>query len=280
MNILLPVLAILIPYKLYGENNLKKLVVVGLVITLLLAVTMSTYQLGLIYEQPHRTLNSDEFQDGTVDQLYGDPDTTFTFTVNLTKDYVEGFNYTVYLNLTLATAGRVQQTPYEGYKMRRVAESNLTYQYSVQVSDLEERLFGHRFSVRRNRTGLDDELDYDWHRTSIVYGPITIEESRAFQLLTFEYFTSTAIIFLLGMGLLWVKKRMDKSVSESVEGLEEKEEELEDSCPECGALLEGAKVCKKCGWEIGAKEEPGIEEVEETDQLEPREARKEDDEEG
>ncbi len=271
MNILLPILAILIPYKLYGENNLKKLLVVGLVAILLLAVTLSTFQLGLIYDQPHRTLESDHFQDGNVDNLYGDTDTTFTFTVNLTKEYVEGYNYTVYLNLTLATIGSVHPIPYEGYRMQRVGEDNETYHYSVQVSDLEERLFGHRFSVRRNRTDIDDELDYDWHRTSIVHGPITISESRAFQLLTFEYFTSTVIIFIFGMGILWLKRRMDKSVSESVEGLEEKEKELEEACPECGTLLEGSSACKNCGWEIGAKEEPDPEDVKETDQPEPPE---------
>ncbi|MFP3872010.1 MAG: hypothetical protein ACLFVL_03925 [Candidatus Aenigmatarchaeota archaeon] len=273
MNVLHPVLAILIPYKLYDENDLKKLFIVGIVSVLLIALSISAFQLGLIYDRPPRLLRSEHFQDGSVEPLYGDSSTSFNFTVNITREYLERDdveNYTVYLNLTVTTAAGVGTKDYEKYEMERIAETNHTYTYHTEVSGLDERLYGHYFSVRRNMT-IEGEPDYDIHRTSRGYGPITIERSRAFRLLTFEYFFSTVAIFLFGLLILWLKRRMDRGVKESTEGLEEKEKELEDQCPECGALLGESKKCDECEWEIGAKEEPDPDELEEADQLEPLE---------
>ncbi len=278
MNIILPILAILVPYKLYGEDSLKKILVAGVVVILLLALTIASFQLGMIYDLRPQTLDSDHFQEGRLEPMYIDgDDTTFNFTVELNKRHVTRGedmnnytidNHTVFLNLTLSTVEYVGVMDYEGYEMNFYEDTNETYKYYKEITDLDERLYGHYFSVRRNMT-IDGEQDHDWHTTSRGPGPITLERSRAFQLLTLEYFVSTVVVFLLALGLLWAKKRMDKSVSESVDGLEEKEKELEKYCPECGELLDSSETCNKCGWISEDKEEPDIDDLEEGDLLEP-----------
>lgn len=339
MNLVLPILAILIPYKLYEEEELKKIVVAGIIVIILLSISTSLFQMGFIYDQPDQILRSDNLEHGTVEPLYGDSTTTFNFTVNITETFSRDWDpkdYTVYTNLTLSTIGGISREPYEGYEMEPVKRGNSSVEYYKEVT-LEERLFGHRFSLRKNVTdemtylfsldweeyarylnestvnetlreafadeGYDVEADanlskeddkwfiledgekkyrikiigeeeleihdilpdedgplYSWERTSVGYGPVTIERTRAFQLLTGEYVISTSVIYLLGIGILWWKKRMDSSVEESTEGLEEKEKELEDHCPECGALLKGADKCERCGAEIKLAEDLSEEE--------------------
>lgn len=347
MTIIVPILAVLAPYKLYQEKNIKKIVVVGVVVILLISVTGSIYQLGIIFEKSPQRLSSYPLSDGRLDSLYGDQDTEFQFDVNLSKDYVRGIeddfvleNFTVYTNLTVSTAEGFRVQDYEGFEMDRVSlftmnrtdvelEHNTTisendklwealqnkmeeiendlrlyneteetglwwirdeegedkysielneeemavydetveeYHYSRVVSGLDEELFSHRFSIKRNRTHIETNESYeDWKRTSHAFGPITLSERSAFQRMMYQYSFSTMIIFLFVIGLLWVKREMDKSVSESTEGLEEKEKELDEYCPECGTLLKGETVCEECGWEIGAKEEPDNFDSKETD---------------
>lgn len=345
MNLVLPILAILIPYKLYEEKDLKKIVATGVIVIILLAASTTLFQLGFIYDQPDQILRSENLQDGTVEPLYGDSSTTFNFTVNLTENFAQEWDskdYTVYVNLTLSTIGGIGREPYEEYEMNGTEDEHMYYK---EVS-LEERLFGHRFSLRRNVTdemtylfslrqteyedylnestispelreafedeghdvdedaeleedrewfvvedderryrieideddeelniydiletdGPEDELErpfYTWERTSVGYGPVTIERTRAFQLLVGEYIISTSVVYLLGVGILWWKTRMDSSIEDSTEGLEEKEKELEDHCPECGSLLEGSEICERCGWEKGTKEKDRSAEFEE-----------------
>ncbi|MBS3817214.1 MAG: hypothetical protein KGY76_06595 [Candidatus Thermoplasmatota archaeon] len=268
MNILLPVLAILIPYKFYDENSLKKILASGVIVIILLSLSMSAYQLGFIYDQPSQNLRSENLEQGSVEPLYGNPNTNFNFTVNVTEEFIQEWdseNYTVYVNLTLSTVGGIGEKDYDGYKMKPVNSSERPREYYRNL-DLEERLFGHYFSIRKNMTEKLDEMEnetegvqYSWETSSSGYGPITIQKMRAFQYLAFEYVFSTTLIYLLGMGLLWWKNRMDRSVSESTEGLEEKEEELEEYCPECGTLLEGADECEECGWEKEPEEDESTE---------------------
>ncbi len=336
MNLLLPIIAILIPYKLYNEADLKKIIAAGIIVIILLSASTTLFQLGFIYDQPPQTLRSDNLRDGTVEPLYGDSSTSFNFTVNVTENFAENWDpedYTVCVNLTLSTVAGIGREAYEGYEMNSTGNGR---QYYKELT-LEERLFGHRFSIKRNMTdettylfslnrtkyeryleegpinetltevfvdegyevednaslsigdekwfiseqgkkeyrikAVDENLNiykmngteedglegpfYSWERTSVGYGPVTIERMRAFQLLVGEYIISTSVLYLLGIGLLWWKKRMDSSVEESTEGLKEKEKELEDHCPECGTLLEGSDTCEECGWERKIeKEEP------------------------
>jgi len=253
MNILLPILAILIPYKLYDENSLKKLLVVGIVAIILIAFTMGLYHVGILYDQPSRQLRSGPgaLQNGTIEPIYGDSNTEFNFTVevNFTTAIASRGNITLYANISYAEAEGIRRDDYEGYEMKPVNDNdgeNDIKEYYVVVSGLPERLFNHYFSLRKDVPV--EEGDFSWERTSLGFGPVTLERRTALGMITLQQSFSTSVIYLLGMGLLWLKKRMDRSVAESTEGLEEKEEELEDHCPDCGHLLEGKKECDRCGW--------------------------------
>jgi len=253
MNILLPILAILVPYKLYDENSLKKLLVVGITAIILLAFTMGSYHVGILYDQPARQLRSGPgaLQNGTIDRIYGDSNTEFRFTVevNLTKVGAAREDITLYANISYAEAEGIRREDYEGYEMSPVNDNddeNDIMKYEVVVSGLPERLFNHYFSLRKDVP--IEEGDFSWERTSLGFGPVTLERRTALGMITLQQSFSTSVIFLLGVGLLWLKKRMDKSIVESTEGLEEKEEGLEDYCPDCGHLLEGKKECDRCGW--------------------------------
>jgi len=253
MNILLPILAILIPYKLYDENSLKKLLVAGIVAIILLSFTMGFYHIGIIYDQPARQLRSGPgaLQNGTIEPIYGDSNTEFNFTieVNFTTARASKENITIYANISYAEAEGIRREDYEGYEMSPVNNSegdNEVKEYYVVVSGLPERLFNHYFSLRKDVPV--EEGDFSWERTSLGFGPITLERRTAMGMITLQQSFSTSVIFLLGIGLLWLKKHMDRSVAESTEGLEKKEEALEDHCPDCGHLLEGKKECDRCGW--------------------------------
>ncbi len=253
MNILLPILAILIPYKLYDENSLKKLLVAGIVAIIFLSFTMGFYHIGIIYDQPARQLRSGPgaLQNGTIEPIYGDSNTEFNFTieVNFTTARASKENITIYANISYAEAEGIRREDYEGYEMSPVNNSegdNEVKEYYVVVSGLPERLFNHYFSLRKDVPV--EEGDFSWERTSLGFGPITLERRTAMGMITLQQSFSTSVIFLLGIGLLWLKKHMDRSVAESTEGLEKKEEALEDHCPDCGHLLEGKKECDRCGW--------------------------------
>ncbi len=254
MNFLLPVIAIVIPFKFFDEESFKKILVAGLVVCLLVALSSAVYHTGVIYDQPFRKIHSDKdnLKNGTVNPVYGTTETRFNLTVELDKDFIDAWdreNYTLYANVSYSTMERIQANDYAGYKMKRI---NGTNEYYAVASGLPERMFNHYFSLRKNRTGemgnMTEGLAYSWERTSLGFGPITLKRSTALWQITLQQGLSTSIIFLMGVGILWVKKRMDKSVDESTEGLEKKEEELEDYCPECGHLLEGKDECDRCGW--------------------------------
>ena len=260
MNLLLPLIAILIPYKLYDENSFKKLVVVGIASIILIGLSMSLYHTGVIYDQPSRRIRSEDGRllNGTVEPVYGDSGTTFNLTVDLSEDYLEEReirNYSLYANISYTGVEGLRREEYGGYQMEPVEDHNGTggnVEYYVEVEDLSERLFNHYFSLKRNITyeegETEGEEDYAWTRTSLGFGPVTLPRTTALGMITLQQSLSTSVFYFLAFGLLWLKKRMDKSVSESTEGLEEKEKELEDSCPECGHLLEGKKECDRCGW--------------------------------
>ncbi|MBS3790318.1 MAG: hypothetical protein KGY66_05315 [Candidatus Thermoplasmatota archaeon] len=251
MQILLPILAILVPYKLYDENNLRKLLVVGIAAIILISFTMGSYHTVLLFDQSSTQLQSEQgnLRNGTIEPTYGDTSKTFNMTIELNKTFVQESNYTIYANISLTGTIGFGGEDYKGYNMTRVNDTegkNGWVEYYAEVEVDDERLFNHYFSLKKDVPV--EEGDFSWERTSLGFGPITLERKTALVMVTLQQSLSTSIIFLLGMGLLWLKKRMDRSVVESTEGLEEKEEELEDYCPECGHLLEGKKECDRCGW--------------------------------
>lgn len=264
MYIFLPIMAILIPYKLFDENSFKKLLVVGIVAVLLLGFSMASYHTFIYFNQPPREVHSEEkmqeriLENGTINRIYGDSETKFNFTVEVRLDVIEEYledidikdiDNNIYTNVTyypfVAMAGR----EYETYNMTRVNESsgeNGVVKYNATVTDFEESMFLHHFSIKTNMT--EKDVWEEWEETERGYGPVTVDEPFVLGVITLQQSFSISIFFFLGIGILWLKKRMDRSVAESTEGLEEKEEELEDHCPDCGHLLEGKKECDRCGW--------------------------------
>jgi|GEM_PF-2249133 len=263
MYILLPIIAIIIPYKLYDETSFKKLLVVGIVAVILLGFTMSGYYTFVFFNQPAREVHSREImgerilENGTIDRIYGDSQTKFNLSVEVRMDVlekyldidVEDIDENIYANLTYYGVVSLDERDYKTYNMMRVNE-NLTedgiVKYYTIATNLEESIFRHHFSLRTNMT--EDEPWEEWEETEPNFGPVTLGKTFVLGVITLQESFSISIFFFLGMGLLWLKKRMDRSVAESTEGLEKKEEELEDHCPDCGHLLEGKRECDRCGW--------------------------------
>lgn len=264
MHIILPLLAILIPYKLYDEHSFKKLLVVGVVMVILLSFTMAANVSFSIYNQTGREIHSRQItdkrvlQNGTIDPIYGDPDTKFNLTVKVRADLVDldidQIDDNIFANITYYGAQGLGGGDYEVYNMTRVNENsdgNGTVEYYAIATGLDESLFHHHFSLKTNMTQDvgDAFLSWEkWEETESGYGPVTLDAPFVLGIITLQESFNMSLFFFLGLGLLWLKKRMEKSVSKSTEGLEEKEEELENNCPECGHLLEGKKECDRCGW--------------------------------
>lgn len=242
-NLLLPFFCLLIPYKLYDENNMKKLFVVGIVAIILIGLSIGIYHTQILYTQPEEQLLDSEREyltNGTIDNIYGDSETTFNFTVEV-DDIILEQDHNVSVNIT---QGFVEE-PYESYNMTRIGDTNEFY---VEVDGLSESLFNHRFYLRSEYIEEEYDFDHGWVRSESGFGPVTIDRTAAIGIITVEQSFYTVIFFILLLGVLWLKKRMDKSLTESTEGLDEKEEKLEDQCPECGHLLEGMNECDRCGW--------------------------------
>ncbi len=263
MYILLPIMAILIPYKLYDENSFKKLLVVGVVAVILLGFTMSGYYAFILFNQPAREVHSREImneriiKNGTIDRIYGDSQTEFNLTVEVRMDVIENYydvditdiDNNISANITYYGIVGLVGEEYETYNMTRVERSSMengAVKYYAVIRDLDESIFQHHFSLKTNMT--EEDPWEKWEKTEPGFGPVTLDQPFVLGVITLQESFNISIFFFLGMGLLWLKKRMDRSVSESTEGLEEKEEELEDHCPDCGHLLEGKKECDRCGW--------------------------------
>jgi len=263
MYIILPIMAILIPYKLYDENSFKKLLVVGVVAVILLGFSMSGYYTFIFFNQPAREVHSREIMDeriiknGTIDRIYGDSQTEFNLTVEVRTDVIENYydvdvtdiDNDITANITYYGVVGLVGREYETYNMTRVNESSVgkgAVKYYATVTGLEESIFQHHFSLKTNMT--EEDPWEKWEETEPGFGPVTLDEPFVLGIITLQESFNISIFFFLGMGILWLKKRMDKSIVESTEGLEEKEEELEDHCPDCGHLLEGKKECDRCGW--------------------------------
>ncbi len=245
MTLVLPVLSLLIIYKFYDEKNLKKILVAGVIIVLVMALLVSFYQVHLWYNKEPTVQESEHLKNGTVNPLYGNADTEFNFTVEI-EDGLEG-NYTVQLNIThLGTIGPIQDEQ-KVYNMSEHRGSNGTYYKNLTLG---ENLYNYSFSLKVNRSDGSPQ----WEETQGSFGPLTISKRITFISRFIPQTVSMFLVYVFGISLLWWRKKMKRSREESTEGLDEKEEELEDYCPECGALLEGESVCPRCGEKISEEE--------------------------
>ncbi len=261
MNLLLPVFALLVPYKFYKEESLKKVLIAGVIAILIFNVTASAYRLNLLYNQPSSDLSLDDgsLSEGTVNPLYGNPQTRFNFTVKASEEIMNSANHTIFVNITYSDPTTPTRNIAKSVKMERSTEDASVY-YAVE--NVSERIYYHNFALKENVS--DNEVN--WRETEAAYGPVTIEKRAAFGYIMGQQSLSSLFIYGIVGALLWWKRKMDRSKEVSTEGLEDKEEKLEDYCQKCGALLEGKKVCPRCGEEIEEVDEDGEETTEEVDE--------------
>ena len=276
LNLVIPAIAVLVPYKLFKEKSLKKVFIAGIIAVLLLNLTFTAYQVeGIYFSQEPGDLSSDVLSDGTVDNVYGEQKTKFNFTVNLDPNKLQTDNYTVYLNITWLTTTQGDEDNFRSFEMNNLTNSEYYYLFNLKEEDMQDRLYSHHFSIKKNTTD-----GVEWEETDSSFGPFTISRLDAYQVIMFQQVVSSVLFFVLVIGMVWWRKRMTTSREKSTEGLEEKENELEDYCPQCGALMEGETTCPECGIDIKSylenqekiKTKKAIEEVDQMKEKEEEES--------
>lgn len=247
LNLVIPAIAVLVPYKLFKEKSLKKIFVTGVIAVLLISFTFTAYQVeGIYFSQEPGELSSESFSNGTIDKVYGEQKTKFNFTVDLNTENIQTDNYTIFLNITWITTATPADGDFKSFKMIKLNNSEYYYLFNLKEHDMEDRLYSHHFSIRKNGTSGTVE----WEETDSNFGPFTISRIDAYQVIMMQQLISTLLFLVLIIGIVWWRKRMATSREKSTEGLGEKEEDLEDYCPQCGALLEGKTTCPECGIDV------------------------------
>lgn len=246
LNLVIPAIAVLVPYKLFKEKSLKKVFIAGIIAVLLLNLTFTAYQVeGIYFSQEPGDLSSDVLSEGTVDKVYGKQKTKFNFTVDLDTTKLQTDNYTVYVNITWLTTTQGEEDNYRSFEMNNITNSQYYYLFNLKEEDMQDRLYSHHFSIKKNTTN-----GVKWEETDSSFGPFTISRFDAYQVIMLQQVISSILFFVLVIGMVWWRKRMTTSREKSTEGLDEKEKELEDYCPQCGALLEGETTCPECGIDV------------------------------
>ncbi len=234
---IIPIVAVLIPLKLYGVNSVKKIFMMGAVSIIVIAIVVAGLQIYFVYSRTPGSLGSEYLANGTVDELYGDTETTFYFTVDVLSAVPE--NYTVFLNFTYP--GENFEPQYvEGEEMDPLSDQNRTY---YTEKELDRNPINHFFAIR-----MENGNETLWNTTEPGFGPVIISRSYFGTFMFLRLSTAPFLMFLLLLSLVWWKQHLEGSRARSTSGLDEKEKALEDSCPKCGALLQGADNCSECDW--------------------------------
>ncbi|MFW5927706.1 MAG: hypothetical protein ACOCSL_00790 [Thermoplasmatota archaeon] len=245
-NLVIPAIAVLVPYFLFKEKSLKKVFIAGIIAVLLVNLTFTAYQIeGIYFSQEPGDLSSDVLSDGTIDNVYGEQKTRFNFTVNLNKNQIQTDNYTVYLNITWLTTTQQEKGNDRSFEMNELNNSRYYYIFNLKEHDMMDRLYSHHFSIKMNTTD-----GVEWEETDSNFGPFTVSRWDAYQMIMLQQVISSVLFFILVLGMIWWRKRMTTSREKSTEGLEEKEKKLDDYCPECGTLLEDETTCPECGTNV------------------------------
>lgn len=236
----IPILAVYIPSRFYGENGFKKLVVAGFVGTLLITSSATLYHSNYFYTQEMTPVDSPNniLTEGGVDRIYENTEDPFNFTVLVDESRL-GDNHTVHLNLSyeLWTA-EGSEVVKKSYEMNSIG--NGTYFKEI---DLDERRYFHRFAVNHTEDSM-----VVWEETDQAYGPMTLPFEHTLISIFVQRTPVPVLVFLFIISILWWKNKIKESKEKSTEGLKEKEEKLEDYCPKCGELMEGSDQCPECGF--------------------------------
>ncbi len=236
INIAIAVLGVLIPIKLFGEWNVKKIAIAGIVGIIIIGAIGTVFTLNLIYTQEHEILESDNLHEGSIDSLYGKAGDSFTFSIRVGEEVdIEE----IMVNLTRQDPEDLRTEITESYTMEPVEDEDHIYTLTHVID--EDEIYMHYFSMRFN-----DTTEIRWEETESGFGPTTIQRSTAALFIMAQRSLSPVVSFLLIVGIFWWWKRMQKSRKVGEEELEAKEKALDNYCEFCGKLLEEGEECPDC----------------------------------
>ncbi|MFO7791987.1 MAG: zinc ribbon domain-containing protein [Candidatus Saliniplasma sp.] len=236
----LPIIAIYIPTKLYGEDRLKRLAIAGLLGVLLVSSTATLYHTNLFYSQEMTTLESPNslLEEGRVDRIYEDTQSPFNFTVTVDEEVPQD-NFTVQLNISYELwSADGSEIIEDSYNMTQMNDGV----YFKEI-ELDERKYFHKFSVNYTENG-----KVTWEETDQAFGPMTLPFEHTLVSIFIQRTPVPLLVFLFILSILWWREKLEESREKSTKGLMEKEKQLEDYCPNCGELLDGAEECPECGY--------------------------------
>lgn len=237
MNVLAAIMAILVPYKIYGEKDIRKVFYAGAVAIVIISLIGSVYHVDLLYGQEVEVLES-EHMEGYLDMLYGRGDTVFEGTASI-KGEVDVNQ--VFLNLTYQSPDDPLKDDTISYELEPDGD---VYRKGI-VTD-REVIFNHHFALNYSEGN-----ETFWEETDGTFGPVTLSRGNAFISIMIIRSVAPFVSFLLLLGLLWWLMYMRKSKAVGKDVLEEKESRLEHYCDSCGEdLSQEMKVCPRCGEEL------------------------------
>ncbi len=237
MNVLAGMMAILVPYKIYGDKDLKKVFYSGALAIVIISLIGSVYHVHILYGQEVEVLESEHLE-GYLDILYGRGDTVFEGTVSI-KGEVDVNQ--VFLNLTYQSPDDPMKEDTISYEL---APDGDLYGNSI-VTD-REAIFNHHFALNYSEGN-----ETFWEETDGSFGPVTLSRGNTFVSIMIIRSIVPFLFFLPLLGLLWWLGYMRKSKEVGKDVLEEKESRLEHYCDSCGEdLSKEMKVCPRCGEEL------------------------------
>ncbi|MFO8109900.1 MAG: hypothetical protein R6U17_05190 [Thermoplasmata archaeon] len=235
MNTLIPIVAVVIPYHIYKERNIKKIVYAGVIALILLASIGTLYHIDVFYSQEPATLDSEHVKEARLNRLYGDADTEFEATLQL-HDSIDEVNQ-VFVNFTYQSLENPMET--EEIFWDLVTDDNISFNYTTALG--KENVFNYHFSI--NYT---DGNNIVWEETDKAFGPLTMSKVNLAPMIMIQRTIMPFITFLLIIGLLWWKEKMKASKAVGSDVLDKKESKLEEYCNSCGEFLDDKGECPNC----------------------------------
>jgi len=211
--LILPGFALLIPYMIFEEKDFKVLGVVGVIALILLGFTFTAYQVESIYmDREPDELSSESLKNGLINKVQGDVGENFEFTVLISheayEEVIRDDNYT--LKVQLSRYIEEDEEVIDDYKMDYLEDVNDEGRlYKIEISDLEEALYQHRFLLTVER---EDE-DYQ-EETEYGFGPFTVSRSDLYLTILTQQISTSLIIFVVFLGFLWWKKGMEQKAKQ------------------------------------------------------------------
>ncbi len=252
MNIIVAIVAIVVPYHLYKDKDVKKVVYAGVIALLLIAIIGTLYHVHIFYSQEPVELESENLSEGLLEPMYGDSETSFDASVRVRDLNINQ----VLVNFTfqgIEDPMLMDEISYELEGQDGVYSNN-----SIVLG--EERVYNHHFSLNYTEGNVTV-----WEETDSAIGPLTISRGNlAFSIMLLRT-VAPFITFFLVVGLIWWMNRMKTSRSVGKDEFEKKEADLDDYCEKCGNFLDEDGECPDCGGKVRTCSECGVDVPEDAD---------------